>query len=433
MAKEIIIPYKPRPYQKVLHDLIDKHGFVVAGCHRRFGKSLALTMHMIREALKTKKPNWRGYIVTPTISMGKAIHFDYWQTMTKNIPDVVFNKTELSCEFSNGSRMQLVGANDGGERLRGRAIDFCCIDETQMVNEELFNQIIRPALVDRNELNGEKTRCVFIGTPKLQNYFYKVYQHAISEESGKEWQGLLLPVSETKVVPNDELEQAKKIMGLDSYEQEFEVSFSANISGSYYGAYVQKAYDEGRIAQIDEDVDLETEVYADIGINDMTSLWYVQRNRHEYRFLEYEEYSGEGLQYLADLLHKKQYNITRVVMPHDIKVRDLSLGVSRFQILSELGINNIDIAPKIPIQDGIAQVRHQFDNFWFDERMCALGINHLKGYTKVYDSRHNIFRDRPLHNEHSHCADALRTGLAVGNMRTSDWSQPLEYNSAGIV
>ena len=49
-----------------------------------------------------------------------------------------------------------------------------------MVNEELFNQIIRPALVDRNELNGEKTRCVFIGTPKLQNYFYKVYQHAIS-------------------------------------------------------------------------------------------------------------------------------------------------------------------------------------------------------------------------------------------------------------
>ena len=65
--------------------------------------------------------------------------------------------------------------------------------------------------------------------------------------------------------------------------------------------------------------------------------------------------------------------------------------------------------------------------------MCALGINHLKGYTKVYDSRHNIFRDRPLHNEHSHCADALRTGLAVGNMRTSDWSQPLEYNSAGIV
>ena len=145
-------------------------------------------------------------------------------------------------------------------------------------------------------------------------------------------------------MPKDELEQAKKIMGLDSYEQEFEVSFSANISGSYYGAYVQKAYDEGRITQIEEDVNLETEVYADIGINDMTSLWYVQRNKHEYRFIEYEEFNGEGLQYLADLLHRKQYNITRVVMPHDIKVRDLSLGVSRLQILNELGIKDIDLS-----------------------------------------------------------------------------------------
>ena len=74
MAKEIIIPYKPRPYQKVLHELIDKHRFVVAVCHRRFGKSLAITMHMIREALKTKKPNWRGYIVTPTIGTVSYTH-----------------------------------------------------------------------------------------------------------------------------------------------------------------------------------------------------------------------------------------------------------------------------------------------------------------------------------------------------------------------
>ena len=55
---EIVLDYTPRPYQKVLHELIDNHRFVVAVCHRRFGKSYAMTQHFIREALKTKKKNW---------------------------------------------------------------------------------------------------------------------------------------------------------------------------------------------------------------------------------------------------------------------------------------------------------------------------------------------------------------------------------------
>ena len=84
----IILDYTPRPYQRQLHDIIDKHRFVVAVCHRRFGKSYAITQHFIREALKTKKKNWRGYIVCPTIGMAKAIHFDYWQMMAKQIPNV---------------------------------------------------------------------------------------------------------------------------------------------------------------------------------------------------------------------------------------------------------------------------------------------------------------------------------------------------------
>ena len=432
--KEIILDYKPRPYQKTLHELIDKHRFVVAVCHRRFGKSFALTQHLIREALRTKKKNWRGYIVCPTIGMAKAIHFDYWQMMAKQIPNVKFNQSELHCTFPNGSRMQLVGANDGGERLRGRYIDICCLDEFQMMNEELFNQIVRPAMVDRDDLEGERTRCVFIGTPKLQNILYKTFKYAESEDSGDDWASMLMPVSLTKVVPKEELEQAKNTMGEESYQSEFECSFEQHTSGSYFGNYMQKAYDEGRITKIDEDVDLKTEVYVDLGINDSTSLWFCQRHKHEYRFLEYIEYNGEALNYLAELLEKKAYDYSRIIVPHDVRVRDLSLGVSRLQILQELGVNDLEVAPKLPIADGIASVRHQFENFWFDEGRCAEGINHLKSYSKVWDSRHRVFRDRPAHNEHSHCADALRYGMAfMGNANRGDWSKPLKLETIGLV
>ena len=91
---------------------------------------------------------------------------------------------------------------------------------------------------------------------------------------------------------------------------------------------MQKAYDEGRIGKVEEDVDLEVEVYVDLGINDATSLWFVQRHKHEYRFIEYVEYQGEGLQYLADLLEKKSYMYSRIIVPHDVRVRDLGLVVS---------------------------------------------------------------------------------------------------------
>ncbi len=387
-------------------------------------------MHLIKDALRTKKKNYRGVYVAPTITMAKSVAWDYVKTFTEKLPNTKYNEAELRVDFSNGSRLQLVGANDGGQKLRGRYFDSCVLDETQMLSADLFNQIIRPALVDRNGLEGEHTWCVFIGTPQLQNYFYQIFEYAQKTEG---WYSVVLPVSETKVVPESELEQAKKIMGEDAYEQEFECSFNANISGSFYGKLMQKAYDEGRIGKVDEDLDLETEVYLDLGMNDNTAMWFVQRHKHEYRFIDYAEFNGEGLQYLADFLEKRGYVYSRIVVPHDIRVKELGTGVSRLEIMQSLGVGNIEIAPKLPLNDGIESVRHNFDNFWFDETKCAEGIQHLKAYTKVYDARHRIYRNRPKHDNASHSADALRYGMVMGGSINSKWDQPLNLENRGIV
>ena len=196
---------------------------------------------------------------------------------------------------------------------------------------------------------------------------------------------------------------------------------------------MQKAFEEGRIGKVEEDVDLETEVYLDLGMNDNTSMWFVQRHKHEYRFIDYEEFNGEGLQYLADFLERKGYVYSRIIVPHDIRVKELGTGVSRFEILSGLGVGNIEIAPKLPLNDGIEAVRHNFDNFWFDETNCAEGIQHLKAYTKVFDSRHRIYRNRPKHDNASHSADALRYGMVMGGATITNWEKPLELENRGIV
>ena len=52
------------------------------------------------------------------------------------------------------------------------------MDETQNISPTLFPEIIRPALADR------KGWCVFIGTPKGQNYFYKLHKDAVNKKVG---------------------------------------------------------------------------------------------------------------------------------------------------------------------------------------------------------------------------------------------------------
>ena len=111
----------------------------------------------------------------------------------------------------------------------------------------------------------------------------------------------------------------------------------------------------------------------------------------------------------------------------------MGTGVSRLEILQKLHHGNIEIAPKIALNDGIEAVRHNFDNFWFDEMNCSVGINHLKAYTKVYDSRHRVYRNRPKHDNASHCADSLRYGMAIGGSTKSNWDNPLNTNTIGLV
>jgi hypothetical protein len=60
------------------------------------------------------------------------------------------------------------------------------------------------------------------------------------------------------------------------------------------------------------------------------------------------------------------------------------------------------------VEDGINGVRATLPNCWFDEAECSEGIRHLKSYRKTWDEIHGVWKDKPRHDQSSHCADALR-------------------------
>ena len=104
-------------------------------------------------------------------------------------------------------------------------------------------------------------------------------------------------------------------------------------------------------------------------------------------------------------------------------------------MLSELGLKNIEIVPRI--QDltlGIDQLREDFPNYRIDEEHCAEGIKHLEGFSKVWNDRMGLWSPQIMKNGHQHAADALRQKAQwAHNMRDSGGqTRPRRANRSGM-
>ena len=420
---EVVIPYKPRKLQKFLHNQIPKHRFNVIIAHRRSGKTVLCINHLIRAALTNPQPNPRYAFIAPTFKQGKSTAWDYIKNYCRNIPYIKFNESELRCDFPNGSRVTILGA-ENDQALRGIFLDGCVFDETQNISPVLFPEIIRPSLADR------KGWCIFIGTPKGQNYFYKLHKQALEEE---DWWTGTYKASQTKVLDDKELSAAQRVMSKDLYEQEFECSFQAAITGSYYGKIIEELEKSNRITEVPYDENLKTETWWDLGLKDSTAIWFVQRLQSQLRVIDYYENSGEGLDFYADVLDSKPYKYDRHIAPHDIKVRELgAYGKSRLESALELGIS-FDVAPKLSIEDGIEMVRKTLPQCYFDKNKTYQGTEALKAYQKKWDERNQCFKNRPTHNFASHPSDAFRTGCTFFGGKVSDWKKKIKVDTSYVV
>jgi hypothetical protein len=108
------------------------------------------------------------------------------------------------------------------------------LDEIGDQNPKIWNEVIRPALADRNT-DDAPTWCLFIGTPKGKNHFADFRDRA---KAAEDWCLLEFKASQTGILSEKELWAARKEMGDDRYFQEFECSFDAAIEGSYFGQII---------------------------------------------------------------------------------------------------------------------------------------------------------------------------------------------------
>jgi phage terminase large subunit len=420
----LTLQYRPRKHFRPFHASSKRWRYVVA--HRRAGKSVAFINDLIRAALQNTRdvPVPRYAYVGPTFAQAKDLVWNYIKQYTKDLPGVSYSESELTCKLPNRALITLYGGGQAYNRIRGLYLDGAVLDEYPLINPEALNSVIRPALADYQGFG------IVAGTPAGRDHFYD--QKIQAERSPDLWDVFNIPVTETDALAPDELEEMQRQLTPHQFEREMMCSFEAPVENSYYGDLMVAARMDGRLTRVPADPRLKTITAWDLGMKDLTTIWFAQKIGQEIRFIDFYQNSGKGLDHYARVLQEKGYLYGHHLLPHDIKIRELGTGRSRFETLLSLGLEPL-VVPDHSIADGISGVRSIIPIAWFDEEKCELGIDALRSYHVQVAPSGATVRDAPAHTWASHAADAMRY-FAMGLHLTTAWAPgAIRRNVKGIV
>jgi len=435
---EITIPhlYQPRDYQLPILQAIDKgYKRIIQVWHRRSGKEKTDINIVARELMRRKGG---CYYIFPTYSQGEKI---LWNGIDKNgfkfldhFPKILRKKTindAMLIELINGSTFQVIGANNI-DSIVGTNPIIVVFSEYSLQDPRVWDYM-RPILAENDGI------AIFNFTPRGENHAKDLLDYAKTDPDN--WFTSLLTVDDTGAISKKAIEQERKEIiaknGDDSiFLQEYFCSFTAGVSGNYYHKLIDTMEKEGRITTVPYESNLLVDTWWDLGINDSMTIGFFQKNGKEWRMIDYEEGSGEGLNYYIQILKNKNYQYGKHYAPHDITVRELGTGKSRYETACNLGINFEvkkenekikSVVPMLSVQDGIDALRVRLGSLWIDSRNCQRAIKAIKNYSKDFDEKNKVYRNNPRHDWSSHCSDMMRYWAITPDENANNIETPDPY------
>ena len=412
--------WKPRVYQQKVWDYLKGGGRrAILIWHRRSGKDdVALNWavyaahkrvgeywHMLPEQAQARKAVWDA--VSP--HTGKR-RID--QAFPKDLIESRHDG-EMKIRFKNGSLWRVVGSDNYNSLLGSTPVGI--VYSEWALADPNSRAFLRPIIAEN------KGWQLFITTPRGANHAFKDYE---SFRQDPECFAEVLRAEDTKIfTPEELLKELRDYQrdygeeeGKALFEQEYNCSFAEALIGSYYGSYLSRARNEGRICSVPVDRNALVHTSWDLGVADSTAIWFIQRINKEWHLVDYHEGSGVGFDTYARVLAEKLRIHNWIYgfhfFPHDVAQRELgNRGLSRIDTLRGLGIKPT-VVPAHHREDGINAVRRMLEHTWIDEKRCERGLSCLLSYRREWDEKLVMFKDNPLHDWASHGADALRSFAA---------------------
>lgn len=410
----VTIPYKPREAFEAFHDRTQRWAVLVV--HRRGGKTVASINDLIKGALTCQKRAPRFAYLAPFRQQAKIIAWDYLKHYSAPVPGGKVSEGELYREFPNGGRVTLYGA-DNYEALRGIYLDGVVVDEPADIKEEVWTSVLRPALSDREGW------CVWIGTPKGRNAFYRLYARALKEP---DYYTMVLPASQSHILPEAELISAKRDMQHTpgAYEREYECSFDAAIEGAIYGQLIDQLRAQKRIHDFPPEKGSPAYTFWDIGMSDYGCVWLAQFVGRDILLLDYISSTGQPASWycskVAEWERQHEVTVRGNYLPHDANTRDRGSGKTYVESCKDAGLVQIRVVPRTPdLWLGINELRLLLPRCFIHASNCGRenlsengqpsGVDCLEYYHRREENINGIIGEMPVHDEFSHGCDALRT------------------------
>lgn len=331
----------------------------------------------------------------------------------------------------NGTEFLFAGLSDQtADSIKSfEGVDKVWVEEAQTVTKRSWDILVPTIRKDDSEiwvsfnpdLDTDETYVRFVANPP-QNAFVTPINY-----SDNPW----FP----KVLEAERM-HAKDTMAPDDYESIWEGRCRKAASGAIYANEVEDAFLEQRIRDVPYDPLLLVHCIWDLGWNDAMSIVMVQRVSSELRVIDYLEDSHKTLDWYVGELVRRGYNYGEDWLPHDAQHRDYKTGKSTSEMLEAMG-RKVQITPSVGVEAGIKIVRMMFRRVYFDRVKTDRLINCLKRYKRSINAQTRE-PGAPLHDEHSHGADAFRYLGVVADMlkssgrpKAGDWRTHINSSRRG--
>jgi hypothetical protein len=318
---------------------------------RRSGKT-----ELAKRRLVTALPRETGFIdsryfaAAPTRDQAKRI---FWKDLKELVPNGWVRRiyeTELCISTIFGTELWVVGL-DKPQRIEGVAWDGGVLDEYANMRAGTWTENIRPALSDRSGW------CWFIGVPEGLNHYKELAEYA---GSGEDIDWGLYRWHSSDILPQAEVEAARRVMDARTFRQEYEASFEGAAGRVYYGYSAERNQDSG----VELKDELPIYVCCDFNVDpcvwlllqtDGTTVWVfdelVLRNTNTVEmskaFLERYPSHGAGVVVYGDAAGAARS----------------TTGKSDYALLAELGLKNQRVKRANPnVRDRVNAVNSMLEN-----------------------------------------------------------------------
>ena len=321
------------------------------------------------------------------------------------------NAKDRVIELVNGSMIRVASVSRADSAV-GRSYDIIIFDEAALNDDggQVFNINLRPTL------DKEESKCIFISTPRGDNWFREAFERGFSDKPGNEdWVSIHADYHENPRASEKDIQAARMTMSKAEFEQEYLANF-VTFEGQIWGLPDEQIQDLTHFKNEALAYPHRFEFIAglDIGFRDFTAMCVIvveenlETGLREYKIVdEYFEHEKSTKRHAEEILRLQQkWNIDFIFI-------DAAAAQTRFDLAAEYDIATINA--KKSVTDGIGSVAAVVDTgrLIVDEN-CFEVIFAMRNYKwkgKVNEGVWDIESEKPQHTRASHMADAIRYAI----------------------